>query len=258
MLPTLFISHGSPELAIKEHEVADFLRNLPTIIHKNPKHIIIVSAHWVSDGLKILSNDRPGIIYDFYGFPDKLYEKKYPAKNDIEMIDKIKESLLSKNIKISKDYTREGYDHGVWSPLSLMYHDADIPIIQLSLPAEYNTKQLMQLGSALQEFRDDSLIITSGNLTHDLRGSIWDENVPVASYAKYFRDTVVEMLEKGDISSLIKFISTDQSTRANHPTLEHLFPLFVSIGASKNKVGKAYNNIYMYSNQAMDTIVFDS
>jgi len=149
MFPTLFISHGSPEIAIKEHGVADFLRNLPTIIHKKPKHIIIVSAHWVSDGLKILSNDHPGIIYDFYGFPNELYEKKYPAKNDRQMINKIRNTFLSKDIKISKDYKREGYDHGVWSPLSLMYPEADIPIIQLSLPAKYDAKQLMQLGSAL-------------------------------------------------------------------------------------------------------------
>ncbi|MDX1808552.1 MAG: class III extradiol ring-cleavage dioxygenase [Sulfurospirillaceae bacterium] len=258
MFPSLFISHGSPELAIKQHKVADFLRNLPTMIGSRPKYIIIVSAHWVTNGLKILSNDKPGIIYDFYGFPESLYKLKYPAKNDLQMVEKIKKTLVSKHISISEENKREGYDHGVWSPLSLMYHDADIPIIQLSLPADYNIDQLMQLGIALQEFRDDSLIITSGNLTHDLRGSIWDEDAPIASYAKYFRENVVELLEKGDISSLIEFISTDQSTKANHPTLEHLLPIFISIGASIEKIGKAYNNIYMYANQAMDTIIFNT
>lgn len=255
MYPTLFISHGSPALCIEQYETAEFLKKLSQEFSK-PKYIIIISAHWCTKDLRILSKMNPDKINDFYGFPQELFDKKYPARNDLNRVEKIVNKFEENNISIIKDENRSGYDHGVWAPLSLMYPNADIPIIQISLPIFYSAKELMKIGEVLQDFRIDSLIIGSGTLTHNLKNSVWDSKAPVQSYAKEFRDWMIEKLEKLDIYSLENFISLAPKLTDNHPTLDHLLPLFIAVGASKTKKVIVLNNIYMYGNQAMDTIIF--
>ncbi len=255
MFPTLFISHGSPELAVMKHEVSDFLGTLPTQI-KKPKSIIIVSAHWVSKDLQILANPHPGLIYDFYGFPRELYEKKYDAHNDMELVGRLRDTLSAEGFDVSLDTHREGYDHGVWTILSLIYPQADIPVVQLSLPMSYTPEQLSELGRALGKFRGESLIIGSGNMTHNLRGVRW--NAPagyVERSAREFRDYVVERIEEGDAKSLTDIASIPYLME-NHPTIEHLLPLFVVMGASQTHRGESLIENYMYGNLAMDTIIF--
>lgn len=256
MFPTLFISHGSPMLGIEDHIVSRFLKNLPNNFDK-PKYIIIVSAHWYEEDLRILSNPNPGLIYDFYGFPQELYQVKYPAKNDIKLVEKVASTLKNSGVKVSYDTTREGYDHGVWVPLSLMYPKADIPIIQLSLPIYSDAQTLLKIGEALQSLRDEALIIGSGNLTHNLRGSVWDENAPIKEYARVFHDWVVDKVENADIKAFENFFEEAPMIRENHPTLEHWLPFFVVLGASKSKRGKSLLDVYMYANQSMDMIVFE-
>ncbi|NQY92732.1 MAG: dioxygenase, partial [Campylobacteraceae bacterium] len=147
MLPSLYISHGSPRIAIMDNPSTDFLKNLSSLYNK-PKYILVISAHWTTSQLKILSNPTPELIYDFYGFDDALYAKKYNAINDIKQVNKIVQVLEEKNINITKDESRQGYDHGVWTALSLMYPKADIPVIQLSLPLNYSSEALLNLGEA--------------------------------------------------------------------------------------------------------------
>jgi 4,5-DOPA dioxygenase extradiol len=256
MFPTLFVSHGSPQIAIMNHETNHFLTTLPNAFD-TPKYIISLSAHWVTKDLRILAHPNPGIIYDFYGFPEALYEKRYPLKNDPNSVDKLVTHLNGKGLLVSKDEQRNGYDHGVWVPLSLMYKEAKIPVVQLSLPLNFTIEQLMQLGEALQNFKDEALILTSGNMTHNLRALNFDVNAPVENYAKEFRDWVVEKLEKGDEMALKNFLNEAPFVHENHPTLEHFLPLFIALGASKSKIGTALNSLYIYGNQAMDTIVFN-
>jgi|TARA_R110002033_G_scaffold138808_1_gene177808 4,5-DOPA dioxygenase extradiol len=256
MFPSIFISHGSPQLCITQYQSAKFLKKLPSSF-KKPKYIIIISAHWVTKNIKILSNPTPDIIYDFYGFPKDLYEKKYPIKNHLIKVDEIIEKFNEKNISISRDDDHEGYDHGVWAPLSLMYPKADIPVIQISLPIYYSARELIEIGEILQSFRNEALIIGSGTLTHNLRDSNWDINADTKDYAQEFRDWIVSKLEYADIESLCEFLLLAPRLTNNHPTLEHLLPLFITLGASINKKGKALNNVFMYGNQAMDCIIFE-
>jgi 4,5-DOPA dioxygenase extradiol len=257
MFPSIYISHGSPLLCLSEYKSANFLKELPNL-YKKPKFIIIVSAHWITKNVKILSNPNPTLIYDFYGFPKELYEKKYPIKNDLAKIEEIVEQFKNKNIDITKDDKHEGYDHGVWAPLSLMYPTADIPVIQISLPIYYSATELIEIGEILQEFRNDSLIIGSGTLTHNLRDSSWDVNAPTMDYAREFRDWIVSKVEIGDIETLRDFLLDAPRLTNNHPTLEHLLPFFIVLGASKNKKVKALNNTFMYGNQAMDCLLFEN
>lgn len=254
MLPSLFISHGSPDLSIKQHEVSDFLRTLALKFEK-PRSIIIVSAHWFTKDLEILSNPNPRLIYDFYGFADELFMKKYPATNDISLVDSIVSKIEANGLNIRKNSSREGYDHGVWSILSMIYPNADIPVVQLSLPLSYDIDMLIRLGEILKEFRDESLVITSGNITHNLRDVDWYNEGYVKEYAKVFRDFIVDKLTKGDIESL-KDIESIPYLKDNHPTLDHFLPLYISLGSSSDFKGESLIENYMYGNLAMDTIIF--
>lgn len=257
MLPSLFISHGTPALCIMQCDSRSFLEELPSFF-KKPKYVIVISAHWITRDLRILSKDNPSIIYDFYGFPQELYDKKYPIKNNLTKVDAIINAFNESEIEISKDDKLEGYDHGVWAPLSLMYPNADIPVIQISLPYYASEKELINIGEVLQKFRDEALIIGSGTLTHNLRDSVRDINAPIKSYAKEFRDWIVDKVEKADIDALSKVLIDAPNLKNNHPTLDHFLPFLIALGASKDKKGKALNNVVMFGNQAMDTILFES
>ena len=258
MLPSLFISHGSPALILMEHNTTKFLKQL-SLQFKKPKYILVISAHWTTKELQILANDEPFLIYDFYNFPKELYEMEYPAPNSMDKVDEIVRLLEKNNISISKDEDRIGYDHGVWSPLKLIYPKADIPVIQLSLPMNYTSKELIKLGEVLSVLREDTLILGSGNMTHNLGGVNWrDIDAEPEIYAKKFRDWIVEKLEKGDKESIEKFISLAPYVRENHPTLEHFLPLLVNMGASKDSVGKSLHDSYMFGNLSMDSIIFRS
>jgi len=255
MLPSLYISHGSPMLMMMNNQSTKFLKELSSTFDK-PKYILVISAHWVSNNLKILYEDKPSTIYDFYNFPDELYDLTYEAPSSKEKNDEIVKLLDSNEIQIEKDISRGGYDHGVWSPLKFLYPNADIPIIQISLPYNYDAKKLIHLGEVLSNLRENTLIIGSGSLTHNLKGMNRDENSYVKPSAKAFRDWIVEKIENADIESLINYRREAPFLGENHPTLEHLLPLFVSFGASKNKVGKSLHDVYMYGNLSMDTIIF--
>lgn len=256
MLPSLYISHGSPALVIMNNQTTDFLSKLPRQF-KKPKTILVISAHWVTKELRILSNENPNIIYDFYNFPRELYEQKYPAKNNLIKVNEITQLIESKGLRITQDSMREGYDHGVWSILKLMYPNADIPVVQLSLPISYDAKELVKLGEILQPLKEDTLIIASGAMTHNLAGINWfNEEAKPVEYATIFRDWIVNKLEKSDVEALINFETQAPMLRQNHPSTEHFIPLFVPLGASETKKGEALHDIYMYGNQSMDAILF--
>ena len=258
MLPSLFISHGSPALSLGKNETKDFFLKVASSFEV-PKYILVISAHWATNKLAIMANKNPDLIYDFYNFPQELYEIKYPIKNPIDKVNEIVTLLQENGINIEKNIQREGYDHGVWSPLKLIYPKADIPVIQISLPLSYTPQELLALGEILYQLRKDTLIVASGNMTHNLGLINWREENPAPQrYAVEFRDWVVERLEKGDIKSLVEFKNEAPFVRENHPTLEHFLPLFVTLGASKDKIGESLNNSYMFGNLSMDSIMFRS
>lgn len=256
MLPSIYISHGSPALTIMDNASKKFLQTLAQKFD-TPKYILVISAHWTTKELRILNTQDPSLIYDFYNFPPELYQQTYSAKNDLDKVNEVIELLNGENIKVIKENQREGYDHGVWSPLKLVYPKADIPIIQLSLPQNYSAFNLLKLGEALQSLRDDTLIVSSGAMTHNLRGVNWhNENAEPINSATEFRNWIVKNTQEGNVDSLLDFKTKAPSLQLNHPTLEHFMPFFVPLGASKNRIGQSLHNVYMYGNQSMDTIIF--
>jgi 4,5-DOPA dioxygenase extradiol len=258
MLPSLFISHGSPALVLQKNDTTEFLQNLSSLVDI-PKYILVISAHWTTNELQILANDEPFLIYDFYNFPNELYAVEYPIQNSMDKVNEIFDLLKQNNIVVSKNEDRSGYDHGVWSPLKLIYPNADIPVIQLSLPMNYTPNELIKLGEVLYSLRVDTLIIGSGSMTHDLaRVNYTEINAKPEIYAKKFRDWIVEKLEKGDSQSVAEFLTQAPYGRQNHPTVEHFLPLFIAMGASKESIGKSLHDRYMFGNLSLDTIIFRS
>jgi len=255
MLPSLYISHGSPMLMMMDNKSTQFLKKLSSTF-LSPKYILIMSAHWESDNLKILYKQNPNTLYDFYNFPKELYKLTYNAPSSKEKNDEIINLLKSNGIEIKKETLRSGYDHGVWSPLRFIYPEADIPVIQISLPYNYDAKELVYLGEVLSVLRKDTLIIGSGSLTHNLRELDLRNTDIIEPKAKYFRDWIIDKLKNAKINSLINYKQEVPYLKENHPTLEHFLPLFFSLGASGDKIGESLHNSFMYGNLSMDTIIF--
>lgn len=252
MNPTLFISHGAPNLVLSnlksKKSLEDIGRNL-----KIPKYIIIFSAHYLTRDLKIINPKANDIMYDFYGFEDELYKFKYDIKSDEKLTTNLVNTLKNENIDISIDEGRVSFDHGVWSILALMYKKLEIPVLQLSIPISYSTSELISLGEKLKIFKDEALIICSGSLTHNLRDAFSGSSIK--SYAKEFNDKLVKIIKNGNKEELIN-ISKDMNFYKNHPSTEHFLPLYIAFGNAINKCGKSFNSEMLFSNISMESFIF--
>ena len=253
MNPTLFISHGAPNLILsnlKSKRNLEYIgRNL-----KIPKYIIIFSAHYLTRDLKIINPKANEIMYDFYGFEDELYRFKYDIKSDEKLTTNLINNLQNDNINISIDEKRVSFDHGVWSVLALMYKKLEIPVLQLSIPISYSISELINLGEKLKIFKDEALIICSGSLTHNLDDISFSSNEK--TYAKEFNEKVVNIVKNGNKEELIN-ISKDINFYQNHPSSEHFLPLYIAFGNAMNKCGKSFNSEMLFSNISMESFIFD-
>lgn len=261
LLPTLFISHGSPMLALTDTPAHRFLRDLGKTLPR-PKAILMVSAHWESVGDPAVSlAQQPETIHDFGGFPQALFDIEYPANGAPEAAEHAATLLEQAGFAVKRSTSR-GLDHGAWVPLRLMYPDADIPVAQISLirggtPAEHE-----KMGQALSTLRAAGvLIIGSGSLTHnlgELRRQDIDAQAP--SWVSDFAGWMKQRLQNNDRDALIDYRAQAPSAVRNHPSEEHLLPLFVAMGAAGNDNTQPHaallHDSYEYGVLAMDTIAF--
>lgn len=252
MNPSLFISHGAPNIIFGDLKSKKSIQNLKNILD-TPKYIVIVSAHYVTKNLKVINPIANSLMYDFYGFEKELYEFKYNIKSDMNLTNNLIEKLKNQGIDISIDENRTSYDHGVWSVLSLIYEKLEIPVIQLSLPISYSINELLNLGEKLKIFKNEALLIFSGGVTHNLSEMGYGNT---KTYAKEFNDTIKDIVENGKIEEL-KNISKDKNFYKNHPTLEHFIPLLLAFGSAFNKKGESFNSEILYSNISMESYIFD-
>lgn len=253
MNPTLFISHGAPNIILSDIKSKQNIKKLANILEK-PKYIIIFSAHYLTKDLKIVSPNTNKIMYDFYGFEDELYKVKYEINSDEKLTLDLIEKLKKENINISIDKNRKSYDHGVWNVLALMYEHLEIPVLQISIPTSYDINQLINLGEKLQQFKDEALIICSGGITHNL-GDM-SRNPNVRNYAKEFNDDMIDIVENAKEDEL-KNIQKNINFYKNHPSIEHFLPIFIAFGNAINKKGKSFNSEMLYSNISMESFIFD-
>ena len=252
MNPSLFISHGAPNIIFSDLKSKKSIQNLKKILD-TPKYIIIVSAHYVTKNLKVINPITNSLMYDFYGFEKELYEFKYNIKSDINLTNNLIEKLKNQGIDISIDENRTSYDHGVWSVLSLIYEKLEIPVIQLSLPISYSINELLNLGEKLKIFKSEALLIFSGGVTHNLSEMGYGNT---KTYAKEFNDTIKNIIENANVEEL-ENISKDKNFYKNHPTTEHFTPLLLAFGSAFNKKGESFNSEILYSNISMESFIFD-
>jgi 4,5-DOPA dioxygenase extradiol len=228
-LPGLFISHGSPMLAINPEQVGPALQRLSLNLPK-PRAIIIMSAHWESQALEVSTATRPDTWHDFRGFPNELYEIRYPAAGAPELAERILALFNQADIHAHANSSRPR-DHGVWMPLLHMYPEADIPVVEISLPMQMTSQEIYHIGQVLSVLRQEQiLLIGSGSITHNLRELAWDgrpANVP--EWASTFRNYVVNKLQHNDAEAILDWQNIPYVTR-NHPTIEHFAPLFFAMG----------------------------
>ncbi|MGY4523498.1 DODA-type extradiol aromatic ring-opening family dioxygenase [Pseudomonas sp. TE21394] len=231
MLPSLFISHGSPMLALQPGASGPALAGLATSLAR-PKAIVVVSAHWESRELLVTGSERPETWHDFYGFPQTLYAVQYPAPGKPALAGQVSALLSAAGLPARLD-TQRPFDHGAWVPLSLMYPDASIPLVQVSLPSHLGPALQLKVGQALAGLRDQGvLLIGSGSITHNLGELDWHAGPEVVEpWARAFRDWVVEKLQADDQAALLGYRQLAPNAVRNHPSDEHLLPLFFALGA---------------------------
>jgi 4,5-DOPA dioxygenase extradiol len=231
MFPSLFISHGSPMLALEPGESGPALARLAAEMPR-PKAIVIVSAHWESQELLVNANPQPETWHDFGGFPAALFAVQYPAPGLPTLSAEVVELLNAAGLP-ARTNSQRPFDHGVWVPLSLMYPSADIPIVQISLPSREGPALQTKVGKALTSLRDQGvLIIGSGSITHNLRELDWHAGPEsVEPWAKAFRDWMIEKLASNDEAALHDYRALAPNAVRNHPSDEHLLPVYFARGA---------------------------
>jgi 4,5-DOPA dioxygenase extradiol len=197
-----------------------------------PDAIVIVSAHWESDELLVGGNPQPDTWHDFGGFPRALFEVQYPAPGNPDLAAQVVNLLQANALPARIDSTRP-FDHGVWVPLSLMYPQADIPIVQVSLPTRGGPALQARVGKALSGLREQGvLLIGSGSITHNLRELDWHAGPEsVQPWAKVFRDWMIDKLAANDEAALHDYRRQAPNAVRNHPSDEHLLPLYFARGA---------------------------
>ena len=227
-LPALYISHGAPML----FEMPDWMTQLHTWARALPKPraIVIVSAHWESAPLSITSSQPTELVYDFGGFHPMYYRMRYDTPPAVELARQVV-GLLPDAEQVHEHRGR-GLDHGAWVPLKIMYPDADIPVLQMSMPT-HDPDRLMALGRRLKALRESGvLVIGSGYMTHGLPFIDWHNLDQVPGWSADFDQWAADALTRGDVDELAEFRSKAPGMPYAHPTVEHFTPLFVTLGAA--------------------------
>jgi len=229
--PAIFVSHGSPTLPLERNAATDFLRQLGPLLGR-PESILVVSAHWDTARPAVSSAAKPETIYDFYGFPPELYRLRYPAPGAPKLAERAAGLLETSGLRTDIDPAR-GLDHGAWTSLFLMYPAADIPVTQLSIQSRLGPGHHVRLGEALRSLRDEGvLIFTSGGATHNLRELSYQRGNPVPQpWVVEFNEWLARAVLSQRTDDLVGYREKAPHAVRNHPTDEHLIPLFVAVGA---------------------------
>ncbi|MDX2273247.1 MAG: class III extradiol ring-cleavage dioxygenase [Cyanobacteriota bacterium] len=247
-LPSLFISHGSPELPLQSGPVVDFLRGLSSHF-RPPQAILAVSAHWETEHPALTTHPYPATIHDFWGFPNPLYQLRYPVQGSPHLAGRVADLLKEAGLIPSSDPER-GLDHGVWTPLLLAYPEANIPVVQLSIQPHLSPEYHWRMGKALAALRQEEvLILASGSATHNLRAFgryRWESSEPPL-WVSQFADWLSQTVREGNLEDLFDYRERAPYASENHPTDEHLLPLFVALGSGGDPFrGQQIHDSYTY------------
>jgi 4,5-DOPA dioxygenase extradiol len=226
--PALFVGHGSPMNAIEDTPSARGWAEIARAFPK-PRAIVVISAHWVTDGVRVMSNARPRTIHDFgKSFPQALFDVEYPAPGDPALAERIAEILTPFGARLDDSW---GLDHGAWSVLVHMYPNADIPIVQVSLDARRSPEEHYKIARALAPLRDDNvLLLAAGNIVHNLPAFFRTRELE--PWVQGFDDFITSAAASGDDAAVLNYAARAEARDAA-PDWEHFFPVFYTLGARR-------------------------
>lgn len=233
-LPALFISHGAPLFAIEPGESGPALTRLGAHLKGQAgaslRGIVIMSPHWMARSPAVMTNPKPTTWHDFGGFPQALYQLNYPASGAPDLADEVIRLLRAQGIEAQPDPTRP-FDHGAWVPLMHLFPQADVPVVQLALPAGWGPAQVYAMGQALQPLRERGvLVVGTGSMTHNLSEFFGGERQPEA-YVTEFSRWIEAAIERGDLAALLDYRRQAPHAQRAHPGDDHFLPLFFALGA---------------------------
>ncbi len=256
-LPTVFVSHGSPTTLIEQNSPARaFLSGLGERLGR-PKAIVSITAHWVTGAPKVGAVEAPETIHDFAGFPQELFDMQYPARGDAELAGRVAQSLREAGFDSRLD-ERRGLDHGTWSPLKLMYPEADVPVVQMSVQRS-DPRHHLALGAALSSLGEEGvLVLGSGSTTHNL-GNFEYGGREAMPWAEAFENWLAQTIEANDWEALLDYRANAPYGERAHPSEEHFMPLFVALGAAgKRAVPEILHRGIEHGSIGMSAFAFNS
>ena len=258
--PSVFVSHGAPTIAQQVCPVTVFLKGLGDSLGR-PKAVLCVSAHWETETPMVSVATEPETIHDFFGFPDPLYQIRYPAPGAPDLAGRAAELLAERDIPCAVSDDR-GLDHGAWIPMMLMYPDADVPVTQLSIQPDDGPAAHLALGRALAPLRDEGvLVLASGGAVHNL-SFFRPGSSDVADWARRFDDWLAAAAEAGDGEALVDYRNASADGALAHPRDEHYLPLLVALGAGgraggEEAKGRALHRGFMDGALSMAAFAFE-
>lgn len=252
-MPVLFVGHGNPMNAILQNDFSNRWRSLAKELPK-PKAILVISAHWETEGTLATAMEKPRTIHDFGGFPQELFDQQYPAPGSPYWAEETKKMLKSQELILDHQW---GLDHGTWSVLKPMYPEADIPVYQMSINYRLNPSQHYQLASELKALREKGiLIVGSGNIVHNLRMVNWNAS-GAYDWAQEFDAKVYQLIQSGEHKSLIDYQSLGKAAQLSVPSNEHYIPLLYSLGLTDTKDEiRVFNKEFDLASVSMTSYVF--
>jgi 4,5-DOPA dioxygenase extradiol len=264
-LPTLFVSHGSPMIALDPREAGRFMQQLGQRISDRfgrPRALLVVSAHSLAREPVLLAAARHEAVHDFGGFDPRLYEMRYDAAGAPALADRVQAMLQAAGLPVHR-VDQGGLDHGIWTPLRYLYPDADIPVLPLAWPPDWSPARLFALGEALAPLTGEGvLIVGSGSITHNLRrvfagGRMPAVEAPVTPESSAFREWFASRTAAGDWPALLDYRAQAPHAALMHPTDEHLLPWYVAAGAGgRGQPGLRIHASFTHGDLGMDAYAF--
>lgn len=243
-LPTYFLSHGGGPWSYMDGPMRESfavleaqLKALPSELPERPKAILVITGHWEADHLRVSAAERPGMVYDYFGFPDYTYDIVYPAPGSPALAHRVKELLDAAGQPTELDH-EIGFDHGTFVPLSVMYPEADMPVVMLAMRSDYDPETHLAIGRALAPLREEGvLIIGSGFSYHNLRLMGPAGKAPSEAFDAWLQDSVVKASPVDRTQRLLQWEQAP-AARIAHAREDHLVPLFVAVGAAEDEAAE--------------------
>ena len=260
-VPALFVSHGAPLFAVEAGETGPALTRWGQALRTQfpgLRGVVILSPHWMARGVRVMTGAQPATWHDFGGFPPELYALQYPAPGAPALAQEVLALLQAAGVAAPGDAARP-FDHGAWVPLMHLFPQADLPVVQVSLPVGAGPADVYALGAALRGLRNQGvLVVGSGSMTHNLAEFFGGAREP-APYVLEFSRWIEAALQRGDLPALLAYRERAPHAERAHPTDDHFLPLFFALGAAGDDLHADYlSREVMYSMLAMDAFALQA